>query len=333
MQVVFHVGMGKTGTTSLQSVLGRNVENLRAQKVEYLGSWFEMLDPPIAKPEHLSRFRTEPAGKIKKYGKQFAEYARAHSEKHGTKLFILSNEGLAGYSRSFPPFASAVGSVAQVRIIAYARNVWTWLPSAYAQWGMRHKTHSEKIRSFKEQSSDLVRTYMQPVNWSRYLGKRFELRSYDATDDVVQDFADAVGIKLPRDNSRQLERSDESELLLRALYNNLYNEPVGVANFNNSVLRAPRSVATLEQNIKRYFDYSAMDAAIDEHEKIFSRIKRRFDLDLAAEPAKRPEPPSPEEMRERLFDLLMHITLSQSKKLEDLEKEILALRNEFSNKR
>ena len=328
MQVVFHVGMGKTGTTSIQHALDDNRDVLRTQDVEYMGSWFPMLKPALTEPNQLRRFRNETPERIAEYGEQFARYLTTQSDKHGTKLFILSNEGLAGYSITFPPFAAAVSKVAQVRIIAYARNVWTWLPSAYAQWGMRHKTQNEKIRSFRDHSSELAETYMQPVNWSHYLGDLYELRSYDAAENVVSDFADAIGIKLPKSDHRYLQRSEQSELLLRALFNDLHNEPVGAGKFSKAVMNNTGNVLELDEYVSRYFNFGAMGDAVRKHKETFDKIEERFGIDLTANPEKRPKRPSTDKMRERLFDLLMRITLDQSKRIDDLQRQVHELRRQ-----
>lgn len=44
MEIILHVGMGKTGTTSIQKVLAANATKLRSQGIEYLGMWFSFID-------------------------------------------------------------------------------------------------------------------------------------------------------------------------------------------------------------------------------------------------------------------------------------------------
>lgn len=45
MKIVFHIGMGKTGTSSIQAALSQNAGELRKQGALYLGMWFDRLDP------------------------------------------------------------------------------------------------------------------------------------------------------------------------------------------------------------------------------------------------------------------------------------------------
>ena len=45
MRLILHVGMGKTGTSSIQKVLEANQAGLKAQKAHYLGMWFDFVDP------------------------------------------------------------------------------------------------------------------------------------------------------------------------------------------------------------------------------------------------------------------------------------------------
>lgn len=108
-----------------------------------------------------------------------------------------------------------------VDVIAYIRRHEAWIKSAYAQWGIKHKTYEGPLRTYKEWVEGCNYLFFPLLRkWADNEGFNFQLRNYDATDDVVKDFFEVAGIGAPEVTGENINVSpDNTLLLLWALYN------------------------------------------------------------------------------------------------------------------
>lgn len=235
--LVVHIGTGKTGSTAIQAYLRKNkLENEKAG-VYYWGLNLE--HAPITteygwrKPDGIGILQRMPeADACREVTAGLMEALLAAED---NSLIVWSNESIYEKPGIFIPaiLSSAVNAPVEIKAIAYARNVRSYLRSAYTQWGIKHKTYTGKIKGFKEwtQGSLGFLSYGQKLQkWHFELKSRFDLVNYDSVDNVVNDFrlrAGLVekGVDIPS-VAREYSSPSDIHLALFALYNNSFTQPV-----------------------------------------------------------------------------------------------------------
>ena len=321
MRLVVHIGMGKTGTTAIQGALAGAEGELVAQNARYLGMWFDLVDPRFAGHAGLEAFASATAGEQKAHAATFAKALKVIAKLDGTRLFLLSNEGLFGMGRRLAPFFKALCRRIDVTFVAYVRPVRAWLPSAFTQWGIRHKAYPGPIAGFGTVGRRLVGQYGGVRQWSSRFSGELTVRPFDKGMDVVEDFARTAGVALGAPGPRLLERPEPAETLLRALFNDRFEEPVLPERFSAAVMRgrAPRRVSEMAELC---FGRGGMDEVVAERAELFDEIREITGLDLAAPLPAGEAPLDPEALRERLIDHLIEIVLQQSLRIERLERRM-----------
>jgi len=331
MRVIFHIGMGKTGSSSLQYALTHNKEALKAQGAVYIGMWFDMLDADYRGVLHQDRFYLEGPERIAQLAEQFYTVLEEQSARSGATTFIMSNEALSGKAHALEPFITALRKRMDVSVIGYVRNPSSWLPSAYTQWGIRDKTSEGAVQPFGEKARTLVKWYRGILEWNDVFPDLLQVRHYDTVPDVVTDFAQCTGLEINAPDIRVLERAEPSEVLLRALFNNRFPKKVLPAHFDRAVMGRIQNVTRLEDAINRYFNMEDTPQILAENNEMFEQYRDRFGIDLLASEVKRSESPDIESVRSRLLDYLVEITLEQARRLQAVERQLNELKQERSD--
>ena len=315
--------MGKTGTSSIQKALEKNIPHLAEQKVTYLGMMFDMVDPEVKGQLSAAKVFSQPPETIALYAQRFLAYLQAQAARDGTEVFILSNESLFAQAFNFTPFLEAVRKEIEVRAIGYLRNPYSWLPSAYTQWAIRHKAQPGEIEPFAISAKKLIRQYHGIYIWQEKFSDILSIRSYEANADVVLDFASAAEIDLIPPDRRQLVRGEPAQTVLRALFNNRIPGPVMPTKFNRAVrIFDGRKVASVRDVATRCFDYSEVAAVIGENQEVFEFVRDNLGFDFFGPAPSTPIPPDLTELQQRLIDHLVEITFDQAKRLERLERQV-----------
>jgi hypothetical protein len=236
--LIWHVGAGKTGTTSIQRTLSVNQSALFSQGVKYLGYMLEGAQVQKYPWQHpaeievfhgLSEHETEEALDV-----IFQEEMR-HARSMGVHTLIWSNESFYGRSeKALRALLKFDGKYFRLKIIAYVRSYEKWAKSAYIQWGIKHKTYNGKIRSFEEWFSGREYSFYEsflPV--IEQCPDKFTLRNMEHLDDVVVDFLRTCSIE---PEGIQIFRVYESpgnlEIYLRSIFNNQFEELVRPEKFD-----------------------------------------------------------------------------------------------------
>ncbi|MFC2970478.1 polysaccharide biosynthesis protein [Acidimangrovimonas pyrenivorans] len=330
MRIIFHVGMGKTGTSSVQHALATSTERLAAQKVAYLGMWFDAIDPGFRGYEGQERFFTSDAATMESHAEQFYDRLAARSAAEGIETFVLSNEAIYGNVHNFTPFLRRLQAKPDValQIVAYIRNPYAWLPSAYAQWGIRHKQQPGSIQPYGQRARDLLGIYSGFRAWAENFGDCLAVRRHDKGIDVLADFAETTGLALESMGKRQLERAEPAETLLRALFNNRFEEPVLPERFERVVVDTSLCpVPSLHDMTEFCFRHDETAEIIDEQRPLFEFIRDRLGIDYLSETPAPAPPPDEAEIQRRMIDYLVEITLNQAQRLKRLERQIKDLRD------
>ncbi|MEN9501954.1 MAG: hypothetical protein RI964_1239 [Pseudomonadota bacterium] len=252
--LIVHIGMGKTGSSSIQKTLAGASEALAQQQAMYLGLNFESC--------HYKKYEWQKAGGWPELFERndttfhtelkdvLLHAIKEGREKNFAKL-IWSNESLFNAHHRIIPTLSEVqqSENIDVKIITYIRRHDSWAQSAYIQWGIKHKTYRGEIKSFREWINKGRLNYSSSANpWAKAF-HNFEIINFDKAGNIVKSFFDIAEL----DYSHIYERRDNESpnlvaLSLWAMFNDLSNEPVLPHALENLLKRAglidkePRSI-------------------------------------------------------------------------------------------
>ena len=286
-ELILHAGMGKTGTTSLQRALaaaeaaGNGEGGLSAQKAHYLGMWFDRLGEDYARYPGLMALAKADAETQRSLAERFADSLAESAAADGTRTFVLSNESLFERGRVLAPFLGRLAEAAPVKAVVYLRPPRDWLPSAFAQWGVYHKTQNGPVPEFADLAPRLLRHYRAITLWHDIFGDRLAARLFGRDIDIVADFAAVAGITLCGSEVRHQARPDPVEMLLRGLFNDRFGGPVLPGRFNAAVLEgarlpAPRAAAMAA----RIAATDGIEAMIAAEAETFAFIETVLGLDM-----------------------------------------------------
>lgn len=220
MHLFYHIGTGKTGTSSLQQFFHHNQNYFSKQNIHYLGVNLELIPNHLREPwmvhgrgktffKNLSSNNITIPDYVKKLGHILQHYKQA-----GSAGVIMINEAIHpsprlenNNPRKVEKLMRGLRELAQangitLHVIAYYRSHYKYLLSAYMQWSIRHKTYEGRLRNFH----DWLET--NPVNYSTSfkalyscLGREiFEARDFESLKDkdIVADFLSVLQKSLPR---------------------------------------------------------------------------------------------------------------------------------------
>lgn len=276
MKLILHIGMGKTGSSALQAALRSSKDTLVDQGAEYLGMWFDMLSPRYKGLANQEKFFNQSNEELAESGRRLLEVFEERRRERGITTFILSNEAFSGHAHVFRPILDVLlANGVDVLAIGYARDPASWLPSAYVQWGVRDKVNMGPVPPYAEKATELVNWYRGLIAWKEMMNNKVEIRPYDQADDIVQDFADSIGLKLELPSSRVLERGEDVEILLRAIFNNRFQEHVLPQRFDRVVLPARKQVISVDEMAARSLDYRETSDIIQKAAPLFDDFTKK----------------------------------------------------------
>lgn len=244
MKLIFHIGAGKTGSTSIQRTLAENYALLKDRGVWYLGLMLERVDTKLYEWQKTSSVVPE-FHRLTNYEckKQLLDVLRPIIREAKAKTIdtlIWSNESFLGGNHNFHGALQELQKEGvEVEILIYVREYASWARSAYLQWGIKHKTYKGDLQTFKEWSKRHTPSFgKEIINLLEIMPEAVNVRNMSAVEDVVLDFFDFVkinsdSIKIFRDN----DSPKNEELLFRALFNSKYNEEVLPIRFENIIGR------------------------------------------------------------------------------------------------
>jgi hypothetical protein len=187
-----HIGMGKTGTSSIQNFLAGNHKvlwnlcsclypNMTSNK--YIRSGFI---------NHLKLFSMPDKNHLLSKISEAIKFCKKHSR----KKLVFSAEGLFE-SREGPALAKELSTIPGIdlRIIVYLRRQDSWLESAWKQWGYKSQQFSG-INDYIQKRD--CNWYGRLQLWEREVGReRIIVRCYEKEqlpDGLIPDFLKVIGI-------------------------------------------------------------------------------------------------------------------------------------------
>jgi hypothetical protein len=246
VRFIFHIGAGKTGTSSIQQTLRENEEELRRQGVLYLGLMLEHAPHKIHPWQKASASEVFHALTPQEMDQQFMAVIRptlAYARRHGIHTLIWSNESFFERTRKIRKALKRFEALGvELDIVAYVRRHDAWIRSAYVQWGIKHKTYAGRIKPFREWVEGRPPKFAaQLLDVEQAFPGRLMVRNLDAVKDAVADFLQCCRIDgASVVQSRVNETPAAEELLLRALYNDRHQGKVLPDKFNHAFSRGLR---------------------------------------------------------------------------------------------
>jgi hypothetical protein len=188
--IVIHIGLRKSGSTSIQSFLDHNAVALKAMSIDYpvVGRMNRAAHPNFAN-ELLGRDRFRPEiGSLS----DLVKYRRSSS----AEFMVISSEMF----EALPP--EAVGRLREIlshlrepiRIVLVIRDLVSLIPSSYAE-KVRYGHKKFDFDRFFEQRrlKDRVNYFMTAKRWADVFGKE-NLKSIALRQELIEDFVIAAGL-------------------------------------------------------------------------------------------------------------------------------------------
>ena len=242
MKVIIHIGAGKTGTSSIQSTLERNRQELNNQGIDYLGLMLEnavKLQYDWQKASASEIFHALPHNEGAEQVLNILDHVISDAENNNINTIIWSNESLLERSdKVFLIVDELLAKDIEVQVIAYIRNYDAWVQSAYVQWGIKHKTYMGHIKSFSEwYKNKNIKFFMHLEKFKDKYSNILIVKNMEAEKDVVPGFLHLCSIAV--DNINVIRTNDSpknEELFLRALFNDRFDNKVLPMLFDKIVL-------------------------------------------------------------------------------------------------
>ena len=220
VHLFYHIGTGKTGTSSLQQFFHHNQNYFSQQNIHYLGVNLELVPNQFHEPwmvhgrgktffKNLKNNNVTIPGYVEKLYHILQKYKQT-----GAEGVIMINEAIHpsprlenNNTRKIEKLMVGLRQVAQAKgitlhVIAYYRSHYKYLLSSYMQWSIRHKTYDGKLLNFQEWLEN------NPINYSTSfkalyssLGREiFEAKDFESLkdEDIVADFFSVLQKSLPK---------------------------------------------------------------------------------------------------------------------------------------
>lgn len=322
MRLIIHIGMGKTGTSSIQECLRLNVSMLGRQGVEYLGLWFNVISQAFVGHAGFDKFLKQDREQKQESAEIFYQKLKEIYEQRGIETFILSNEGIVCAGPQINPFLEKLVALGvDVSFIVYVRDPRSWLPSAYTQWGLSHKYNTGPIQPFRQRAKELIHHYNCLKFWIDNYNDVTVFRKFSTDIDVIADFAAAIGYDLPPIERRELERAEPADIVLRAFFNDSFDGAVLPEHFDRIVIDSSRrKIKSLERIYELCFNFEGGDEIINENIEIFELIHEKVGLNLIEGAHIQKEKAHFQQVENRILDYLVELVFDQAKRIKRLER-------------
>jgi hypothetical protein len=239
-KLIVHIGAGKTGSSSIQITLRECQEELRQQGFKYLGLMLEHVDQKTELSWHFTGgsdvfFGLRPATAAEDtYGILRKELEKLQGQ--GINTAIWSNEWMFTRDKWVLPAIKRLRDDGyEIEIIVYVRRHDKWAKSAYAQWGLKHKTYTGPLKSFRDWSKGRDFSFFTSIEpWLKVFPGAVSVFNYDSSGEIVSHFCRVIGFSPPKIVQDNVTPSDEV-LAAWAIFNSRFQGEVQAARFEGLV--------------------------------------------------------------------------------------------------
>ena len=343
-ELIFHIGGGKTGSSSIQSTLASNSSILQSKGIHYWGIMLE--DAPYKKHPWQKRGGTQLYYKTEEGTAQLADVITTSllmAEKEGCKKAIWSNEWFLGAAYEFSRNISTVNLIKslvdlgnKITVVAYIREHVSWSISAFAQWGLKHKTYEGPLMSFLEYTKKRPPYFAGPLQiWKDAIGNGMNVYNFHQCGNVVEHFlAEVCNLESENFKIKTMNKAPNNmEQFLRSVFNEIYSEgeqclpsqfdrlfshlvgqdPPDLISWYNGLMPDPNSLEEIYKLISD--DVKAVNAILtDSNQPSLTVPKANQDYGL-----------TPEDIY-KIALMSTHIALQSIIKIESLERQVVVLR-------
>ena len=327
MELIFHIGAGKTGSSSIQQTLKNSSERLIAEGFLYTGLIFESNVDHIYQWQNVSKIEDFHALSVSETKNQLSNLLKniiEKAEKDNINTIIWSNESFFGRASKVLSVLKEFEKMGhRIKIIAYVRRHDSWARSAYIQWGLKHKTYKGDIQPFAQWIKKRKPRFSKGIREVLDIfPETFYIRNMDVTSDVVNDFLTLCGISTSKiDKIRDNDSPGNEELFLRTLFNSNFNGQVLPQRFDNTLGRE----LDYKHTINEYMDL--LLPSKEEIDNIRREVKEDWEEtnEMLVKKGQPPlqDSPLPEKdyhvNEEKLMKVLCEIVLKQSIRINRLE--------------
>lgn len=326
MKVIFHIGMGKTGSSSIQATLNQAKPDLKKQGVFYEGMFFNEVAEKF-KGLTGQQILFESSGEQRpQFVERIAKYFDGLKEK-GAELVIMSNEAFIGQNNLFKDIVAASEKI-DFEFHGYVRSPHDWIKSAYAQWGIHDKQNTGPVEPFAKKARTLLGWYGSVLDWSDCETLNVTFHAYDGIADVSEHFFEICGIPNYQKVPRVQTRLSPAELYYRAKFNSLFHGATPPNLFNQYMQPPEIEHLTIDEFIDpNSHDFEAK-ALINEKQELFSEIERQTGVNLLAKRKDKP-PANFENLRtnfyRKIISLLVDASVKQAREIYHLNQKVKRL--------
>jgi len=329
-KLYFHCGAGKTGTSSIQNALRLGRDELKKHNVQYWGLMLEFA--PVKK------YDWQVASESKRFLKlnvvealvQVEEVVResiAIAVKEGVEAAVWSNELFFGrHDTVLGALKKMEREGLSIDVIMYLRRHDAWAKSAYVQWGIKHKTYSGKVKTFKEYIKERpVRFFDSVKPWVDAFDRNFYLCNFDEIQDVVSHFLSIISMDGKVRSCRVNETPTPEELVLRKLFNDRVAGEAMPSRFDQLVgsrtIDAGLDIANIiDELMPTSDDLEMVSVDSKEDRRLVNEVLEKFNQ----KPLKsdRLIVQNAEFSHEMMLGYLAQIVINQGVKIESLQKQL-----------
>ena len=280
-KLIVHIGMGKTGTTSIQRALRISTKELDSKGVKYLGMWFEFERDSFVGTKETVKFFKLDEDALHEYAREYANLLYKYADEDNKHKFVISNEQFFANFSCILPFFRELSKTVDLEVLCFVRSPEHWLPSAYAQWGVVNKTYSGFVKSFDNFGADLLMRYKMIEKWADAFQENFKIVQISEAENSISVFESLADLRLLNIN-RSNVRLEPEDILLRAIFNNAQTTPSNQKYFDRVIFGENGKMFSSVDAIQRCISTESIGSLIDSHSELFSRLNSRFSMDLTA---------------------------------------------------
>lgn len=336
-RLIVHIGSPKAGSSAIQKYCEMNKESLRCNGVSYLGL---MLEEAVTKKYPWQKAGGFPS--IANLGDGTASEQLIHVleceinqlKESGSFTAIWSNESIfANYNLFGGVFKKLASKLnCDIDIVVFVRQHYSYIASAYLQWGIKHKNHDGEVLPFSKWIKKFSAFYLAPTlnTWSAQPHWKFHLKNYDACGDVVSSFLNVACLDVTNATNSERINVTPSRVggALWALYNSQFAREVLPGEFDcgsaKEVLRRDIHHVDIDSLWPRENDFADIDAKIEQDacgvNKLLS-INNQPPLELG----KNFNPDDEEVTQNQINAALLLMIKTQDDQIADLKKVVNSL--------
>tara|TARA_R110001583_G_scaffold195389_1_gene372645 strand:+ start:3112 stop:4134 length:1023 start_codon:yes stop_codon:yes gene_type:complete len=320
-KLIIHIGMGKTGSTSIQRTLNRGHNVLKNAGVHYLGLMLENAPNSKFYPWQVdSGWATYLQTENGTANEQLASALMEIDQQLPADIHTLvwSNESLFDSPNRVRGAIEAVIDRFEIEIVGYIRRPDTWITSAYLQWGIKHKTYDGPLKPFRNWAKTMKYVVTPKIEIWEALSGSVKFFNFDAVEDISQHFIagylpQVVGEMVPL---RANETPSSVAMAMFAYYNSLSEGQV-LPNELEPLLNLS-GVLSKQQPVRAYNnllpDEKDIGSYLEENQSEITQVNAFFDshgeptFDLSV-PKVKDHATNQHEINRALLQMIKHLSL------------------------